>query len=64
MGSNYQKIDIGDPQGTVLGLLLFLLYMNDLLENLSKDAIPVFADDTALISKDKTWIMAIETMVI
>ena len=37
----------GIPQGTVLGPLLFVVYINDILENLSSDGF-LFADDTKI----------------
>ena len=48
--SNRQMIKCGVPQGSILGLLLFLIYINDLC-TVCKNIIPVlFADDTNLFS--------------
>ena len=37
------------PQGSILGLLIFLLYISDLTENLDSNP-KLFADDTFLFS--------------
>jgi hypothetical protein len=48
--SAWKEIQCGLPQGSVLGLLLFLLYINDLPGNLSDLAKSVlFADDTSIL---------------
>jgi len=44
------NINTGVPQGSVLGPLLYLIYTNDIHENLEKTNIFLFADDTLLIS--------------
>ena len=43
--SNWSSISADVPQGSVLGRLFFLVYINDLVENISSDA-KLFADDT------------------
>ena len=46
--SEWKSINFGVPQGSVLGPLLFLVYINDITEGL--ESIPLlFADDTALL---------------
>ena len=45
--STSSPVKSGVPQGTVLGLLLFLLYINDLPDNL-QSSVKLFADDPLL----------------
>ena len=47
--SEHSSIESGVPQGSVLGPLLFLIYINDLERNIKSNII-FFADDTMLIS--------------
>ena len=47
--SDYSRIKSGVPRGSVLGPLLFLVYINDLERNI-KSNLKLFADDTMLFS--------------
>ena len=46
--SFYVHVNSGVPQGTVLGPLMFLLYINDITTNISSN-IRLFADDCVLL---------------
>ena len=48
--SQEYPVNVGGPQGSILGPTLFLLYMNDLPDNVICD-IAIYADDTTLYSK-------------
>ena len=48
--STWKNIDAGVPQGSILGPLLFLVYINDLPDGLISNT-KMFADDTSLFVK-------------
>ena len=46
--SSWAKVTSGVPQGTALGPLLFLIYINDLASAIQHSSIRLFADDCVL----------------
>ena len=53
ISSKPENVSCGVPQGSVLGPLFFILYINDIYESVSPDSIRLFADDTSLTQSDK-----------
>lgn len=60
--SDEQSIKIGVFQGSQLGPLLFLIYINDLLKINFKGKLTVFADDLSLTYRAKSWNIVHEYM--
>ena len=60
--STINKISCGVPQGSVLGPLLFLIYINDFHNSSEKLSFYLFADDTNLLYADKN-LKSLEKMV-
>ena len=58
MSNNTQSdkdiLSIGVPQGSILGPLLFTIYINDLPEHLKHCDVTLFADDTVLYVSSKS----------
>lgn len=53
--SEPRKIEFGVPQGTVLGPILFILYINSIFNIPTSGQVFSYADDTAVLYKDNSW---------
>jgi len=52
--SSPQYITASVPQGSILGLLLFILFVNDLPLEVSKNTVKIYTDDTTQIACGRT----------
>ena len=53
--SGQMPVTYGTAQGSILGPLIFILYVNDIFESLDQDnSVFMYTDDTLLISKAET----------
>ena len=50
--SGFGNLDCGVPQGSILGPLLFLLYINDMSQSVTCDLL-LYADDSCLVFEGK-----------
>ena len=52
--SNICQLEVVVPQGSILGSLLYIMYVNDILNSLSCSA-RLYADDTCLVLRDNDY---------
>ena len=52
--SNWGMVSTGVPQGSILGPLLFILFVNDLSLSVTHSQVNMYADDTELHYSDKS----------
>ena len=60
--SSTQMVPCGVPQGSILGPLLFILYINNLPNNLTNSKAILFADDTTIYMSSTNIVQLYESI--
>ena len=60
--SEAMPVNCGVPQGSILGPLFFVLYINDVKKYIDDAEIRLYADDTVILSHNKDWHAAQENL--
>ena len=60
--SSSLPVEFGVPQGSILGPILFVLYINDLPECLLKSSVSMYADDTVIYFTGPTSTIILQTL--
>ena len=61
LNSSFRTINTGVPQGSILGPLLFLIYINDIVNSCQEPNFILYADDTSLLASHNNLNTLIES---